>query len=250
MYSKYCFSVRHYVGAVDWDESLDPYYQGLESELDTFATEHWKEIRNLRNMTVLDYPILKIDARLFMGKLLRDLAHRKIQDKEKIERAGELAARYHVVMADVLDRGLFGVLRMGVEKCFPERFSFQQRRKRSGEQEMLITTPQCYNRDWWPIFVEITQIEESASPKETPIEWSRVRLRVHRRGFHPEENDANAMNAVLQLIKKRPTSRQNVMIEVPRNKKRELDVSELEPTLALLLQLQEAIDKAVVKRVL
>lgn len=240
-----CRRLADYLATVQWSEDSDPYYTGIESDLDVFAAEHKTEIKELRKMTILDIPVRRLNVRILMGRMIPKLSHRKIHEtgKAAIEQAGELASRYAAVIEAVLDRNLYNTLQADVEKAYPDEFAFWQRRRRSGEQEMWITAKFYEKRDAWPLVLEVRQIESTAddlADETEPVAWTRVRLRLHSKAFDVDGAELNAPTAVLKVFKRQKTSHENVTLRSATLRKEELVAKDLADWLKDLKHMTEA----------
>jgi len=247
-----CRRLADYLATVQWSEDSDPYYSGIESDLDVFAAEHKSEIKELRKMRILDIPVRRLNVRSVMGTLIPNLSHRKIhgQGKRAIEQAGELASRYAAVIEAVLDRNLYNTLQAGIEKEYPGEFAFWQRRRRSGEQEMWITAKAYENRDAWPLVLEVRQVESPAdelADEPAPIARTRVRLRLHSKAFEDDDAELNAPTAVLDVFKRKKTSHENVTLRSASIRKDELVAKDLADWLKDLKRVAEAATAALDK---
>lgn len=244
-----CRRLGDYLATVQWSEDSDPYYSGIETDLDLFATEHKKEIKELRQMRILDIPVRRLNVRSLMGTLIPNLSHRKIHGPGKlaIEQAGELASRYAAVIEAVLDRSLYNTLEAEIEKAYPGDFAFWQRRRRSGEQEMWVTSSQYEDQEYWPLVLEVRQVESSEdklADEPEPIAWTRVRLRLHSKEFEYEGEEVDAPAAVLDAFKRQKTSHENVTLRSATFRKEELVAKDLAGWLADLKRAAEAASTA------
>lgn len=232
-----CRRLADYVATVQWSEESDPYYSGIESDLDAFAAGHSKEIKELRDMKLLGIPVRRLSTRKLMGTLIPDLSHRKIHGDNKalIEKAGELAARYYAVIEAILDRSAYNTLEADIEKAGPGEFEFWQRRRRSGEQEMWITHSEYGDWEAWPLVLEILQVESMGDELEDdrkPGAKTRIRLRLHSDAFIDHETDLRAPAAVLKFFKRRKTSHENVTLRSAMLNKADVTAKDLAPWLA------------------
>ena len=240
-----CRRLADYLATVQWSEDSDPYYSGIESDLDVFAAEHKSEIKELRKMRILDIPVRRLNVRSLMGTLIPNLSHRKIrgQGKIAIEQAGELASRYAAVIEAVLDRNLYNTLQAGIEREHPGEFAFWQGRRRSGEQEMWITAKAYEDRNAWPLVLEVRQVESPAddlADEPEPIARTRIRLRLHSKAFDDDGAELNAPTAVLDVFKRQKTSHENVTLRSASIKKDELVAKDLADWLKDLKRVTEA----------
>ena len=232
-----CGRLADYVATVQWSEDSDPYYSGIESDLDAFAAGHSKEIKALREMKLLDILVSRMSTRTLMGKLIPKLSHRKIHGENKalIEKAGELAARYYAVIEAILDRSAYNTLEADIEKAAPGEFAFWQRRRRSGEQEMWITHADYRDRDAWPLALEVLQVESMGDELEDdrkPVAKTRIRLRLHSDAYLDHETDLRAPAAVLEFFKRRRTSHENVTLRSEMLNKADVTAKDLASWLA------------------
>lgn len=240
-----CRRLADYLATVQWSEDSDPYYSGIESDLDVFASEHKTEIRALRKMSILGIPVRRLNVRSFMGTLIPNLSHRKIHGpgKAAIEQAGELASRYAAVIEAVLDRNLYNTLQADVEKTYPGVFAYWQRRRRSGEQEMWITAKGYEEREAWPLVLEVRQIESTAdnlADEPEPAGWTRVRLRMHSSAFGDDDTEQNAPAAVLKVFNRQKTSHENVTLRSATLRNEELVAKDLTEWLEQLKDMTKA----------
>lgn len=238
-----CRRLADYLATVQWSEDADPFYSGIESDLDMFAAEHKKEIKELRNMQILDIPVRRLNVRSLMGTLIPALSHRKIHGARKlaIEQAGELASRYAAVIEAVLDRNLYSTLQADVERSHPGEFAFWHRRRRSGEQEMWITSKIYEEWKWWPLVLEVQQVEyadDELADQPEPIARTRIRLKLHSKAF--EDAELSAPAAVLKVFKRQKTSHENVTLRQGTLKKDELVAKDLAEWLAELQRVTTA----------
>jgi len=240
-----CRRLADYLATVQWSEDSDPFYSGIEADLDVFASVHNKEIKDLRKMSILDIPVRRLNVRSLMGKLIPKLSHRRIhgENKRDIEQAGELAARYAAVIEAILDRSAYNTLQGEIEKAYPGEFVFWQRRRRSGEQEMWITARVYGDREAWPLVLELRQVESAAddlSDAPEPVAQTRIRLRLHSKAFMDDDAERNAPAAVLMVFKRHKTSHENVTLRTATLKKDELTVKDLSNWLRELKDVTEA----------
>lgn len=227
-----CRRLADYLATVQWSEDSDSFYSGIESDLDAFAAEHKKEIKELRKMHILGIPVRRLNVRSLMGTLIPKLSHRKIHGPRKIaiEQAGELASRYAAVIEAVLDRNLYSTLQADVEKIHPGEFSFWHRRRRSGEQEMWITAKIYEEREWWPLVLEVQQVESSddeLADQPERLSLTRIRLKLHSNAFEGEHSELSAPAAVLEVFNRQKTSHENVTLRRATLKKEVLVAKDL-----------------------
>ncbi|MDT0139092.1 PD-(D/E)XK nuclease family protein [Acidovorax sp. PRC11] len=227
-----CRRLADYLATVQWSEDSDCFYSGIESDLDLFAAEHSKEIKDLRKMHLLDIPVRRLNVRSLMGTLIPNLSRRKIHGARKlaIEQAGELASRYSAVIEAVLDRNLYSTLEADVEKNHPGEFAFWHRRLRSGEQEMWITSKIYEERKQWPLVLEVQQVEttnDELADRPEPIAKTRIRLKLHSNAFESDDTELDAPTAVLQVFNRQKTSHENVTLRRAMLKKETLVAKDL-----------------------
>jgi hypothetical protein len=208
-----CARLADYLDVLEWDEEADPFYSGVEKDLDEFAAAHAEDIQRLRGMKLMDIQVRQLDVRRFMGDLLPKLAHRKIHlaTKALIEKAGELATRYWRVIDTVLDRNAFNLLQASVEDSMPSTFAFRYRTRRTGEQAIVIAPAKFEGRHKFPLILEVRQ---AYGADAEALQTSRIhlRLRVQAGGFTDEERAAGAVTSVLASCGRKPTSHDNVTI--------------------------------------
>lgn len=246
-----CRRLADYLATVQWNEDSDPFYSGIEADLDVFAAEHKKEIKELRKMNILDIPVRRLNVRSLMGTLLPKLSHRRIHGPMKlaIEQAGELASRYAAVIEAVLDRNLYSTLQADVERTHPGEFTFWHRRRRSGEQQMLITAKIYENWESWPLVLEVQQVEstnDELADQPEPIARTRIRLRLHSTAFEGDDAELSAPAAVLEIFNRQKTSHENVTLRGAMLKKEELVAQDLAEWLEVLKRVTKAATAALV----
>jgi hypothetical protein len=241
-----CSRLADYLATVQWNEDSDPFYAGIESDLDIFAAEHSKEIKDLRSMRILNFPVRRLNVRILMGKLIPALSHRKIHEDNKlaIEQAGELASRYAPVIEAILDRSAYNTLEAEIEASRPDQLVFRQRRRRSGEQEMWITSIAYAEHERWPLVLEVRQVEsvpDDPADESRRITQTRIRLRMHSKAFSEDDAESSAAAAaVLKVFKRRKTTHENVTLRSTLEDKEELTVKELSDWLADLTRSVDA----------
>lgn len=242
-----CQRLDDYIATMLWREDADPYYMGIEADLDDFAAEQHQQIRRLRDMTLLGISIRKISSRFLMGEFLPKLSHRKIHagNKAQIEQAAELAARYSHVIDAVLDRGAFNVLEDAIEKQNPGAFCFRQRRLRSGEQEIWIVPLEYEERKVAPLCLQVSQVEGDWDEQGNRPQSIRVRLKLRLRGFDETERASDTPSKVLAVFGRRLTTQENVTLRNKTLDKAEVSAKDLTAMLAELKKLADTATNAV-----